>query len=173
MCTLFHHLKAFLARAIVTFAARVISVTLALAYHLLTAPWRAPVGSAILATFIVIMTNNSLIHYHHIVAVVLHICIVLATGRYYDRQHHNHHNHNLLHNLNFLNCYTLCFYFWCKDTAIYWITKMIIPKLVGVFPKPKGDISPLNNKKYLIVLAYSKKRCNFALCISYIRNTSV
>ena len=38
MCTLFHHLKAFLARAIVTFAASVLSVTLALAYHLLPAP---------------------------------------------------------------------------------------------------------------------------------------
>ena len=103
MSTLFHHLIAFLARAIVVGTARVLSVTLALAYHLLTAPWRAPVGSAILATFIVIVTNNSLIHYHHIVAVVLHIGIVLATGRYYYRQHHNHHNHNLLHNLNFLN----------------------------------------------------------------------
>ena len=38
MCTLFHHLIAFLARAIVVGTARVLSVTLALAYHLLTAP---------------------------------------------------------------------------------------------------------------------------------------
>ena len=38
MCTLFHHLKAFLARAIVTFAASVLSVTLTLAHYLLLAP---------------------------------------------------------------------------------------------------------------------------------------
>ena len=87
------------------------------------------------------------------VSVISHACIVLTTGRYYYRKHHHHHNHNLLHNLNFLKCYTFYFYFWCKDTAKYQHTKMIIPKLAGAFPKHKGDFSSRNNKKYLIVLA--------------------
>ena len=153
MCTLFHHLVAFLARAIVTVAAVVTSVTLAIARCLHDAPWSVPATIVIFAALVVVKSNVCLIHYHHVVTVVFHVFIVLTTGGYYYRKHHHHHNHNLLHNLNFLKCYTFYFYFWCKDTAKYQHTKMIIPKLAGAFPKHKGDFSSRNNKKYLIVLA--------------------